>query len=606
MKYRRDALDKLPREHTASPLPGGGGKWRSRLGSVHLRDCWWRLLDLFEAHRAARVALYLAAASVVAGGALWFWAYPWWTKRNAIRIAQAWLDSGHLRYAAEAAQRASAVAPERPEPWLIAAELARRGGQSAKALEYSRRAAELAPADPAIVIGWAADALRADQLAEADRVLDGLPVEVQAASPYVQRLRGEMARRELRLTAAKGYFESAQRLEGPLAVNQVPLGLVLLHSTLAAERQRGLNLLARWSDDHDWGALALRTLLDDAFLHDDRPALLQWSGKLWQHPLRTYGDTPQCLRAMARTDESRLAGALATLEKDHAVSPAAATQLISWLNQIGLSAEGVRWMNTLPAAAVRQPPLVVAGAEALRLTADWPALAAWTREGNWGPEVEFLRWAYGLQAARQLKDENRADELWRTLYSHAQLNSAHALFAASSLYSWGLAGEAEKLWWRAGEQEGPNAIEALGALGRYYQVARDAEGQYRVFRQLHLLKPGDPAIGNNFAFFAALTGREQRLAEKVAAANLARESQNPVYVATMAFVLFQQGRTEEAAGLLKPRARDAAASPALGFVYGLSLAATGRGDQARPLLNALPPDSLSLAEVELIRKFLGN
>ena len=57
--------------------------------------------------------------------------------------------------------------------------------------------------------------------------------------------------------------------------------------------------------------------------------------------------------------------------------------------------------------------------------------------------------------------------------------------------------EAEALWWRAAGQEGKIATEALGSLARHYQVQRDAEGQYRVFRQLNLLQPGNAAVGNN-------------------------------------------------------------------------------------------------------------
>ena len=72
--------------------------------------------------------------------------------------------------------------------------------------------------------------------------------------------------------------------------------------------------------------------------------------------------------------------------------------------------------------------------------------------------------AYGLFAAQIRQDETRADELWRTLYGHAQLNTGHALFAASTLYSWGRVTEPEALWWRAADQEGGNAIQALGAL----------------------------------------------------------------------------------------------------------------------------------------------
>ena len=591
-----------PGKRTRAPFPAKG----ARLRSFHLRDYWWWLLDLFEASRPARVALYLTACGMVLGGAAWYWAYPWWTKRNAIRIATAWLASGHLRYAADAAQQAAVVDPTNPEPWQIAAELARRGGQMELALNYARHAAELAPDDPAVVIGWAAAALRSDAQAEADRALDQLPIEEQASSPHVQRLRGELARRQLRLTAARNFFAAARRLEGPAAINEVPLGLILLNATDPKDRQRGLAFLGKWTGDREWGATALRTLLEDALTRNDPAAMGQWAEALRTHPGCTVGDMPRCLLALAKSDEKHYGEVLAQLEKNHAVSPQAAAQLLSWLNEIGRGADAVRWMQTLPAGAMQRPPLAVAGAEALRQAADWPALQAWIQGKDWGKEADFMRWTYGLQAAHMRGETTPENELWRTLYNHAQVNSVHALFAASQLYSWGRVQEGLDLWWRVAEQEGQIAIDALGSLARHYQVQRDADGQYRVFRQLHLLKPEDRTIGNNFAFFAALTGREQRLAEKVARDNLEREPHNAIFVATMAFTRLQQGRTQEALGLLQPRASEVAGSPALGFVYGLTLAADGRTTEARQFLLALPPDSLTRAEAELIKKTLGD
>ena len=604
MKPKR--LDPAPprNERTATPFTGRLGRWRTRLGAIHLRDYWWRLLDRLEASRAWRVALYLTAGGILAGAALWFWAYPWWNRRNAIRIARAWLDSGHLRYAAEAAQHASAVAPESPEPWQIAAELARLGGQNDKALEYSRRAATLAPEDAAVVTGWAADAVRAGQPDEANRALASILPEAQAGSPHVQRLRGELARRRGDLTAAQQYFTAAQRLEGPLAINEVPLGLVLLDSTDGAVRKRGLELLAKWTADREWGATALRTLLADAMNQGDRPAIGKWAEALRTHPGCTVADMPACLMALARVDEPRYQEVLGNLERDHAVTPQAAAQLLDWLNKIGRPADAIRWMRTLPAEAMQRPPLAVIAAEAYRASGGWAELKTWTEDKNWGPDAEFLRWTYAMQAARMLGDEPAAQALWRTLLSHAQLNGAHALFAAASLYSWDCHDEAVALWSLAGEQEGKIAIDALGSLARHYQVQRDAEGQYRVFRRLHSLQTQDRAVANNFAFFAALTGREQNLAEKLARANLAAEPANLSYLATCAFTMVQQNRAGEALALLRPRAADAGGSPALAFAYGLALASSGRKAEARPMLEGLPPSSLTLREVELIKTVL--
>jgi Flp pilus assembly protein TadD len=166
--------------------------------------------------------------------------------------------------------------------------------------------------------------------------------------------------------------------------------------------------------------------------------------------------------------------------------------------------------------------------------------------------------------------------------------------------------EAEVLWWAAADQGGPNAIQALGTLARYYQVRRDAEGQYRAFRQLHFAHPQDADVSNNLVYFAALTGHDGSLAERLAAENLARDPQNLTYLATRAFVLFMDGRASDALALLKPRAAEVEKSPALAFAYGLALAGTGNKAEARALLGKNLQATLATREADLIKTALGD
>ncbi|MFI5336782.1 MAG: hypothetical protein ACHQ5A_08360, partial [Opitutales bacterium] len=524
----------------------------------------------------------------------------------ALRITRKWVDAGRLDYAAETINRALTASPAQPEFWRMAAQIARLNRQPAQAVENARQAASLRPGDPDYILFWASEALLADQPDEAGRALATLPVEIAAESAFAHRMSGELARRRHQLTAARNHFEAAIRLDGSVAIDEVPLGLILLNSSQPNDRRRGTALLVRWSGDSQWGATALRTLLAEARRQDDRPAQRQWAAALLRHPAVTLADMPEGLAALARADETLYASVLAELEKNHSVSPDAAAQLMGWLNQIGRSADAVAWMKTLPAAGVHRPPLVVAGAEALRQTGDWTALQDWTREGSWGTDVDFLRWTYGLEAARHLGDTAGADEFWRTLRSHSLLHSTHALFAASSLYSWGRISEAETLLWLVADQSNDLAVQALGTLARHYQVRRDADGQYRAFRRLHLLQPRDADISNNYAFFAALTDHEQRAAADIARENLQADPRNLTYLATRAFVLFMAKRTEEALAVLQPNAAAAAKSPGFAFAYGLALAGTGQRGAARLLLAALPPETLTIREEDLIRTTLGD
>jgi len=571
-----------------------------------LRDRWWRLLDYLEAHRGARRGLYCFLAGCILVVISWLWVYPWWMGRNTISMARQWIAAGQPNYAAEAVQKALEKNPHQPELWLLAAELARLNGQQSMEVDYARQAAQAQPANSSYALEWAGAALRADLRDETMQALAGVSGPELDRSPVAQRLLGELARRKQQLDDAVNHFEAALRIDGPGAIDEIPLGLCLIARRDAVQRQRGLDFLGKWTADREWGASALRILLEDAVLHNDLPAMAQWARALQAHPRCTVGDMPNCLLALAKSDQPRFADAIAQLKQAHRASPEAAAQLIGWLNQIGRNDAALEWMKTLPEQAMQHPPLAVSKAESLRLTGDWPALLVWVSQDSWGEKLDFLRWAYGLHAARSLGDEGKAGEFWHKLQDQVQTDGPHALFAGSTIYTWGLVNEAEALWWLAAAQNNNLAIEALGTLARHYQVKRDAGGQYRVFNQLHALHPQDADVTNNFAFFAALTGNREQLAEQLSRENLTRHPANPTYVATHAFVLLMRGHADESLKLIKPLAARVGASSAVAFVYGLALAETGDKTQAREVLKTIDPGALTVRETEVIRAALGS
>jgi len=593
-----------PEDQTSSPFQKRWRRRSARVRAFDLRDQWWRLLDALEARRSLRWTLYALGAAAAVTIACWLWVYPWWTRRNAISIARQWLAAGQLDHAAETVRDAMTDSPASPEVWRMAAELARRRKNPALAVDYSHHAAILAPDNPEFTLDWAADALLAEQPDTAEQALGELPADVVAASSRAQRIAGEIARRRVQLTAARDHFAAALSIDGPSAIDEVPLGSILLYSRDPAERRRGLTLLTQWTRDREWGATALRTLLGDALDHNDHPAMLKWGEALRAHPLCTLGDIPNCLLAISMADEARFAEVLALLEKKQAVNPGQIALLVGWLNQIGRSAEAVQWVQSLPPELTGKPPVVAVAAEAFRHTADWAGLNAWTSGGDWGRDVEFLRVSYAMLAARQLGNAPRSDELWRTLQSDAQTNGVHALFLADTLYVWGWQAEALTLLWVAADQPGVS-LQALGTLARHYQTQRDAEGQYRAFRRLHTLRALDASIANNFAFFSALTANDLDIAERIARQNHARAPANLGYLSTLAFVLCMQNHAGEAVELLKPAAGDWRKSPGLAFAYGLALSAAGRKDEARPLLASLDLATLTVREEELVKAALN-
>jgi len=113
-------------------------------------------------------------------------------------------------------------------------------------------------------------------------------------------------------------------------------------------------------------------------------------------------------------------------------------------------------------------------------------------------------------------------------------------------------------------------------------------------------------VTNNFAFFAALTGNREQLAEQLSRENLTRHPANPTYVATHAFVLLMRGHADESLKLIKPLVAKVGASSAVAFVYGLALAETGEKTQAREVLKTIDPGALTVRETEVIRAALGS
>ena len=576
----------------------------ARLRENGPRDLWWQLLDVLEKHRTLRLSLYAAVILVLLGVVTTVWIHPWWRQRTSVAMARQWLDAGRLDQASKSIQEALKVAPKLPESWKLAADLARRLGNQESALTYSRQAADLAPANTGLVLAWASDALLAGHPDETDRALASLPPAQLAESSHGQRIAGELARRRLDLNAARTRFETALRLDGPgTAINEVPLGIILLKSRETALRNRGLDTLSRWAPDAEWGAPASRALLQDALERDDRPAMLAWAESLRGNPRCTVGDLPLCLQALSIADETRFASVLAGLQKDHAVNGPAIALLGGWLNQIGRSPEAIRWIDSLPPAITTQAPVVVIMSEALRQTRSWARLDAWVAAGRWNNDVAFVRILYAYLAALRLNRVPEAAALWRDLQSNAGAVAGRTLFAGQTLYAWNLRDDALKLLWVAAEQPG-SAFESLGTLARHYQVQRDAPGQHQVFRRLRSLRANDPAIANNYAFFAALTGNDLIAAEKIARDNYRADTQNIAYRTTYAFVLFTLKRMAMAEDILNIRGIDWREYPGYAFTRGLLLAATQRKAEARPLLESIDTRELSRHEEDLVRNAL--
>jgi hypothetical protein len=569
------------------------------------RDHLWALLDLLDARPALKKTLLIGLPAFLIAVGFGIWGYQHWARTNSLRIARQWLDAGRLDRAGIAVKDALSAEPGLPAPWRIASELAWKMGNRPAAVEFARQAAVVGRYQRDDVLAWAEASVLSDDTEQAQGALSFLDPAAQAL-PRSTRLSGEIARREQHFDDARDKFQAALQTDidegrqSP-AIDEIPLGIVCLQTGSAADRSRGQALLAKWATDANWGVEALRALLADATAHRDRDSVSRWADALRVHPKCTLGDIPVCLRAFADFDPARYQAVLAPLEEKSRASPTNAAELLGWLTQIGQGAEAVRWGESLEPAAAGKPPVAQGIAEALRSTRRWTDLQAWVDRADWGHDLGFVGWAYGMLADRQLGDTAKADSLWQSLRTDASTSPAHALFVGDSLYAWGCPKEAAELLWAAAER--PDlAYQALGSLARLYQVQRDAAGQYRAFSRLNSMRPTDRKIANNFVYFAALTDSgSQTHNERVAEDNFTNESGNVVYRSTYAFVLAKAGQASRAMALMEPVSRDWKKSPAVAFAYGAALAGVGRKSEAKEVLDSLNPRALNPQEAELIR-----
>jgi hypothetical protein len=570
------------------------------------REHLWAALDHLDARPALKRTLQFGLPAFLVAVGLGIWGYHHWARTNSLRIARQWLDAGRLDRAAIAVKDALATEGELPASWRLASELAWREGNRAGSVEYAKRAAVVSRFETEYVLAWAEASILSDDSEQAQEAEAHLDPGAARASPRALRLAGEIARRGRHFAEARDQFQASLQADTEagarsLAIDEIPLGIVCLQTGLADDRTRGQVLLAKWAPDLTWGIDALRALLEDAVVHGDREAIVRWAESLRVHPHFTLGDVPTCLHALADADPARYQAMLGPLEEQCRLRPTQSAQLLGWLTQIGQSDEAVRWGGTLDPAAARKPPIVVSLAEALRVARRWADLKAWVGRGDWGPELGYMGWAYGMLAARQLGDAPAADSLWHSVSSEGRSNPAHALLLGDLLYAWGYPKEAAELLTLAADRA-DLAYQALGSLARLYQVQHDAVGQYRAFRQLNSLLPTDRKIANNFAYFAALTDLgSQTQIEHVAEDNFTHEPENIAYRCTYAFVLVWSGQASRAMTLMEPVSHDWKTSPVVAFAYGSVLAGLGRKSEAKEVFDSLNPGNLNVQEADWIR-----
>jgi hypothetical protein len=278
-----------------------------------------------------------------------------------------------------------------------------------------------------------------------------------------------------------------------------------------------------------------------------------------------------------------------------------ASQIVRWLNAKGLLDEAKASPGKVAAAVAMDPVFRTAYADTLTQLKDWKALQEWTSGRDWGPD-DYLRVAYQLQARRELKSITVSEIQvgWDQALAKTQQRADWIAALYSLAVEWEWRPEAEKALWAAANGQA-HQMEALRALWKTYHQEKNTRGLFRVANRMLELRGADKAIKNNVVMLGSLLGIDNSLFRQWAKENWEDDhGAHPEFATTYAYMLFQNGKMDDAIGVLSKLSADALNNPSDALYAGVIRATAGDRQDARRLLEIASSGDLLPEEQKLL------
>ena len=524
-----------------------------------------------------------------------------WQERHLIRRAAAYLSGGDVKAAALSARRAVQMNPANADAARAMAQIADRAGDRA-ALEWWRKVLDLQPHNTEDALALVRSALRVNELATAEKTLDGLDEAAKRTAGY-HAASGRLAEMKKNAVEAERHWAKASEIAPDNTSYQFQLALIRLGTNDQAKRESAREVLERLRADPKQRAAATRTLILDGVAHHEEAHRMQLlASQLQSYPEALFSDHLLYLEILRQLRDPGFAEYLKKLEQDAASNPADLASLLSWMSSNETAAAAVEFGKTLPAESLAKWPVLPALAAAYTSLKDWPGLEHLTRSTEW-PPFDFLRRAY---LSRALRDQNKkfpAEQEWVAAQKEASVQPQSLLVLARTVATWGWEGETVDLLWILAKSD-ETKLEALQTLYQHYAKLGDTTGLYRTLLRLVEALPNDLTLQNNLAQISLLLGADVERARKVAAENKSKEPLNGAYVSTYAFSLYTNGDVRGALQAMDQLSQDQLRDPSVAVYYGVVLAAAGQKDKAREYLrrtaeaNLLPEEKALVAKAE--------
>jgi predicted Zn-dependent protease len=527
--------------------------------------------------------------------------YQNWRENGLLHRATALLQQGNLGTAAKTARELLARHPDSLPALSILADTAERQNVE-EAVSWRELIARLRPKDPESQLNFASAALRFGKLDVAREALTRVPQQDRDSAAF-HVVAGWLARAEGNFAEQEEQFAAAVSKEPNNDLYQFNLAALQIRSNDAEKSNNARDTLERLSKIARYRTGALRALLNAAVDRNDLASADNFAQQLQMSADVTFNDYLLWLNFYRKLDEKKFRQLLERVKPFAARNAADVAALIDWMNQNGLAADVVKWIDKLPPAELSSPAVSAAVADAYATVKNWSRLKRFTRTGSWG-DAEYLRFAFQAIAVQRLRsgsDSSATSEfnkLWQSAYDLSENDSQRQLTLARLATKWQLDSEAEQLW-LAIEKNPATRREAFNNLRRIYRDDGDTRRLYEVLGRLHDISPDEAPITADLARLGLNLEQNVEHAHQLAKEAYNRTPNETNCAVTYAFSLYRLGRNAEALAIIQTLSPDQLHDPHAAVYTALVLIDGGQPDAAKEYIRAAENDTIYPEEKKL-------
>jgi len=558
-------------------------------------------------HQAARVLVAVAAVAIaiLLGALLVSYGsklYQSWRENGLLDRTTALLEHGDLSKAAQMARELLTRHPDSLPALSILADTAERQNLE-EAVLWRERIARLRPMDPESQLNFASAALRFGKLDMAREALTRVSQKDRDSAAF-HVVAGWLARAEGNFAEQEGQFAAAVKKEPNNDLYQFNLAALQIRSSDAEKSNNARITLERLSKLIGYRTGTLRALLNDAVDRNDLASADSFAQQLQMSPDVTFGDYLLCLNFYRKLDQKKFRQLLERVKPFAARNAADVAALIDWMNQNGLAADVVEWIDKLPPAQLSSPPVSVSVADAYATVKNWSRLKRFTRTGNWG-DADYLRLAFHAIAVQHLRSGSgpsatlEFSKSWQSTYELSKNDSKHQLILARLTTKWQLESQAEQLW-LAIEKDPSMRREALDNLRRIYRAGSETTKLYEVLERLHEISPDQAPITADLARLGLNLEQNVERSHQLAKEAYDRAPNEINCVVTYGFSLYRLGRNAEALAGIQTLSPDQLHDSHAAVYAALVLIEAGQIDAAKEYIGAAENDRIYPEEKRLL------